>query len=61
MGVQEIIDFGILGWEPVGGCLGRLKCGRYNEVTVVDGSAQRIKIEKLAFSFRMRVQIRTNG
>ena len=64
-GVQEIIDFGILGWElsRYAGVWVGLKCMKDTiEVTeVVDGSAQRIKVKKPDFSIPDEgVQIRTN-
>ena len=64
-GVQEIIDFGILGWElsRYAGVWVGLKCMKDTiEVTeVVDGSAQRIKVNKPDFSIPDEgVQIRTN-
>ena len=63
-GVQELLDYGVLGWElsRFAGVWVGLKCMKDTvEVTeVVDGSVERIKVTKPDFSFEDGVQIRTN-
>ena len=64
-GVQELLDFGVLGWElsRFAGVWVGLKCMKDTvEVTeVVDGSVERIEVKKPVFSFPEEgVQIRTN-